>query len=330
MAERDTYRILSLDGGGIRGLMTAIWLNRLEAQLPRPLWKHFDLVAGTSTGAILACAVSKGVRTQQIIDLYTERGRDVFPPTLERLWSRVGRVFSDGMSAPKYDGLGLEAELRRVFRTTQFGSLKIKPTLVTAYDTFCRKPVVFKNNRARYAKIKVWEVCRSSAAAPTYFPAHVLDIAGAEAPMIDGGVVANNPTACAIAEAFRINSERRQTGDATLRAHDREEFLVASFGTGETIRRIDEHEAREWGALQWAVPIVDVLFDGSADSVDYIASQIIPADNYFRFQVRLEDAYDDMDDASPDNINALMRLAADYIDAGPGRRQLENLADRLK
>jgi hypothetical protein len=330
MAERDTYRILSLDGGGIRGLMTAIWLERLEAELPRPLWKHFDLVAGTSTGAILACAVSKGVRTQKIIDLYTERGHEVFPPTLKRLWSRVGRVFSDGLSAPKYDGQGLEAELRRVFRTTQFGSLKIKPTLVTAYDTFSRKPVVFKNDRAQYAKIKVWEICRSSAAAPAYFPAHVLDIAGAQVPMIDGGVVANNPTACAIAEAFRINDGRRQSGGGSGRAYHREEFLVASFGTGETIRRIDEHEAREWGALQWAVPIVDVLFDGSADSVNYIASQVIRPDNYFRFQVRLEDAYDDMDDASPDNLNALTRLAADYIDSGAGGRQLENLANRLR
>ena len=314
------YRILSLDGGGIRGLMTAVWLKRLREKLSKPLHHYFDLVAGTSTGAMLACAVSKGLDPDEIIDLYMERGRKVFPSTSSRLWSRATRVFSDGLSAPKYDGKGLESELRSVFKTSTFGGLRIKPTLVTTYDVFGRQAVVFKNTNARFKKLKVWEICRASAAAPTYFPAHVLNLDGADVPLVDGGVVANNPTACAIAEGVKIN----QTTGIGL-----EDFVVASFGTGESIRRIDPGEAKEWGAAQWAIPIIDVLFDGSADSVDYISSQLVAADHYFRFQTRLTDAYDDMDNADRTNLNALIRIANQYIDNDVGGDMLDSLAGLL-
>lgn len=323
MARRKTYRILSLDGGGIRGLMTAIWLKRLEERLNEPLYKHFDLVAGTSTGSILACGISKGVGAGKIIELYTKRGKEVFPGGASRLWSRATRLFSEGISAPKYDGKGLESVLRDVFRTTLFGNLKIKPTLVTSYDTFGREPVVLKNNKRGHRGLRVWEVCKASSSAPSYFPAHVLRIAGADMPLIDGGVVANNPTACAIAEGVKINSGRGSNG------YSLDDFLVASFGTGQTIRRITIEEAKEWGALEWALPIIDVLFDGSADSVNYIAKQLLEAQNYFRFQTRLEDAYDDMDNADTTNLNALVRIATDYIDSDVGQKQMDALVERL-
>lgn len=324
MPARSTYRILSLDGGGIRGLMSALWLQRLEAELPGPLYEHFDLVAGTSTGAILACAVSKGIPAERIVDLYVSRGKVVFPSTPSRLWSRATRLFSDGVSAPKYDGEGLERVLKDIFRTSVFGNLKIKPTLVTTYNTFRRTPVVFKNDRPEYHSLRVSDICKASASAPTYFPAHVIQVDGLEAPLIDGGVVANNPTACAIAEAFRVN---KQAGDD---GYDTSQFLVASFGTGETTRRITAEEAVEWGAAEWVLPLIDVLFDGSADSVDYIARQILPENNYFRFQTRLDKAYDDMDNADETNLRALQLIAAEYIDCDPGRQRFQALVERLK
>lgn len=319
------YRILSLDGGGIRGLISATWLKRLQEKLSKPLNQYFDLVAGTSTGAILACGISKGLEIDQIIELYVERGREVFPSQSSRLWSRATRLFSDGVSAPKYDGEGLNKALRDIFRTTVFGTLKIKPTLITTYDVLGREAVVFKNNTPEYHSLRVWELCRASSSAPTYFPAHVMQVKGAELPLIDGGVVANNPTACAIAEAVRINSDPQNPDPCQI-----EDFIVASFGTGESVRRISIEEAKEWGALEWALPVIDVLFDGSADSVNYIASQLIDPDNYFRFQTRLSDAYDDLDNADTTNLNALIRLANQYIDGRDGKKMLEGLANRLK
>lgn len=296
------YRILSLDGGGIRGLMTAIWLKRLEDELGEPLYRHFDLIAGTSTGAILACGISKGIDVDRIIELYVDRGREVFPARASRWWSRATRVMTEGVSAPKYDGSGLD----------------------TTYDVLGREGRVFKNDRPEYNSLKVWELCRASAAAPSYFPAHVMQVSGTELPLIDGGVVANNPTACAIAEGIRINSDPDHPDPRKI-----EDFVVASFGTGEATRPISIAESKEWGALEWALPVIDVLFDGSADSVHYIASQLVPRESYFRFQARLSDAYDDLDNADTTNLHALIRLATQYIDGPEGKQKMADLVARL-
>ena len=319
------YRILSLDGGGIRGVMTAIWLQRLQEKLGEPLHQHFDLIAGTSTGGIIACGISKGLEIDEIVRLYTERGREIFPAPASRLWNRATRLFSDGISAPKYDGEGLNKVLKSVFHTTIFGSLQIKPTLITSYDVLGREAIVLKNTNPRHRRLRVCEVCRATASAPSYFPAHVMPVGGADTPLIDGGVVANNPTACAIAEALKVNRETEAREPWDMR-----DFIVASFGTGEGIRRITIEESQEWGAAEWALPLIDVLFDGSADSVDYIASQLVDRDSYFRFQTRLSDAYDDLDNADQTNINALIRLANQYVDSGEGEERIDSLVTRLK
>lgn len=314
------YRVVSIDGGGIRGVITAVWLMRLEDRLGGPLYKHADLLAGTSTGAILACALSAGIPASRIVELYQRYGREVFPGLSSRLWSRASRLFSDGPSAPKYDGKGLDRVLQRQFGAkTTFGALKT-PTMVTAYNTLDRAPVVFKNFKRNdthgHKKLKVWEIVRASASAPTFFPAKVIKIGSSRKPLIDGGVVANNPTACAVAEAVRRSPGRR--------AHCPIDGLhVISFGTGEVTRPISIRSAQEWGTLEWAVPVISVLMDGAADATDYIVKHIIPDSQYVRMQTPLSHGYDDMDDASETNINALISLAETYLDSRAGSRALD-------
>lgn len=171
----------------------------------------------------------------------------------------------------------------------------------------------------------MWEICKASCSAPTYFPAHVMKLGKARTPLIDGGVVANNPTACAIAEGVRVNKGRPAGERAEI-----DDFVVASFGTGELTRPIDIAEALEWGALEWAVPIIDVLFDGSTDAVNYIATQILDDDRYFRFQARLDAAYDDMDNADATNLNALANTARRCLSAEGGDALLDRLAAQLR
>lgn len=308
------FRILSLDGGGIRGIISATWLAELEKKLPHPLHQYFDLIAGTSTGAIIACGVSHGIPASEIAELYENRGREIFPSTASRLWSRLSRVATEGLSAPKYDGKGLKKVLKDAFKSHTFGTLKQK-TLVTSYDVTSRKAVIFKSNKAKHKMIPIWKVCKASSSAPTYFPATTIELNGLDSPLIDGGVVANNPTACAIAEAVKLQ--------ATL-----DSLEVFSLGTGKTNRPISAEEANDWGASQWVIPMIDVLFDGSADSVDYIASQIVPASNYFRFQPKLDKAYDDMDNADRSNLEALRRCAIDYMENEQTR--FDALIGRLK
>lgn len=298
-------RILSLDGGGIRGYLSARWLQAVDAALvgagKPPLPEAFDLVAGSSTGAIVACAIGIGMPPAHLAQLYRRHGDTIFPGMATRLWSRAGRLFTQGPSAPRYDGIGLERVLAQEFGDRAFGSLA-RPTLVTAYDTLSRRAIIFKSFKPEHAGLRIRDVLRASCAAPTYFPAHPLRVEERDCVLVDGGVVANNPTACAIAEALRKD----------LRVHDSHELVVLSVGTGERNRPITLREAREWGALEWATPIIDVLFDGSTDAVDYIAAQLV-GDGYVRLQAELNVGLDDLDDTSATNFLALDALAADYL-----------------
>ena len=314
-------RILSLDGGGIRGIVSCLWLsgteNALRAAGKPGLLGSFDLIAGSSTGALVACGLALGFPPDKLADLYREQRHVIFPGIAGRLWSRMGRVLSDGPSAPRYDGKGLEKVLKKVFGKTTLGQAKL-PLLITSYDTVSRSPVMFKSFKPEHHDLPMWEVCRASSAAPTYFPAHPMTVEGRHCALIDGGVVANNPTACAIAEALRKDAQVDRTQD----------LVVLSVGTGERTRSIDLKSAREWGALEWAVPIIDVLFDGNTDSVDYIARQLV-GDGYFRLQTELLIGLDDLDDVSATNIAALEALAASYLSMPQTRQQLAALAALL-
>ena len=314
-------RILSLDGGGIRGLVTCRWLTAVEDALRKAgkpgLAGSFDLVAGSSTGAIIACGLSLGLSPQRVADLYRERRHEIFPGIAGRLWSRAGRFFSQGPSAPRYDARGLEKVLKEVFGGTTLARAKV-PLLVTSYDTIARAPVMFKSFKPEHRTLPMWQVCRASSAAPTYFPAFGMRVEGHGCALIDGGVVANNPTACAIAEALRKDA----------RVDHPRDLVVLSVGSGERTRTIDLKSAREWGALEWAVPIIDVLFDGNTDSVDYIARQLV-GDGYFRLQAKLLIGLDDLDDTSSTNLVALDILARDYLQQADTVAKLKAVATKL-
>ncbi len=310
-------RILSLDGGGIRGLVTSQWLRGAEDAFARSgkagLLANFDLVAGTSSGALIACALAVGLGPGQIMDVFRDQRDRIFPGLAGRLWSRAGRVFTQGPSAPRYDGKGLDEVLQEVFGKTTLGQLDAK-VMVTSYDTISRTPIIFKSFHPRHRDLLVWEVCRATASAPTYFPAYGMVVDGVQRSLIDGGIVANNPTALAIAEALRQDSGVSQCS----------QLLVLSVGSGARTRPISLRSAREWGALEWAVPIIDVLFDGNSDSVDYVARQLV-GDGYFRLQTALLAGLDDLDDTSAGNIAALEKLAADYL----AREATQDLLDEM-
>ncbi|MBU8978128.1 patatin-like phospholipase family protein [Lysobacter sp. MMG2] len=317
----DMRRILSLDGGGIRGLVSCHWLAGVEDALARAgkpgLLKSFDLLAGSSTGAIVGCGLAIGLAPMELARLYRQHRHLIFPGMAQRLWSRAGRMFTQGLSAPRYDGTGLEEVLRKVFGDTRLGQSKI-PLLITSYDTISRKPVVFKSFKPEHADLPMWEVCRASTAAPVYFPAHPMTVEGRARAMIDGGVVANNPTACAIAEAMRKD----------VRVDSAQDLVVLSVGTGERSRPIDLKSAREWGAIEWAIPIIDVLFDGNTDAVDYIAQHLV-GDGYFRLQAELMTGLDDLDDVTATNIAALEAMAQNYLQREETQNKLATLVTRL-
>jgi patatin-like phospholipase/acyl hydrolase len=254
-----------------------------------------------------------------IVRLYREEGKKIFPGTADRLWSRFARTFTQGPSAPKFSDSGLTEVLRSQFKNVALKDVEKPVLLITTYNTLTREAIVFKSYKvkAAYANIPLWEIVKASCSAPTYFPAHVLKIDGRDAPLIDGGVVANNPTACAVAEGMRINDKDANPDPCTI-----EEFAVVSVGTGQLTRPISIADALEWGAVEWAVPVIDVLFDGAADATDYVVAHMVPTGRYVRLQAVLDRAYDDMDNAGETNLNALLSVADQYIDGPEGQKSL--------
>lgn len=324
------FRILSLDGGGIRGLLSALWLRELEKALGRPLGECFDLIAGTSTGAIQACALACGLSAERLAALYLRDSEEIFPGLIGRVLARMRRSVSGLIDGPKYDGRGLDRILRQEFRSAEdghqflFGELK-PAVMVLSYDVSARDAVVFKSFRARHAQLPVWQVCRASCAAPTLFPPHELHWNESGRPrtgvMVDGALVANNPAASALAEARRWLRERGE----------RRRILLASFGTGATEQLpIQAGEAQDWGVLRWALPLFDMAFDGATDTVHYICEHALDARHYFRFQTPVRNTFvRGLDDVRPANLRDLRSRALNYLRRGEGKRKLAALVSRL-
>lgn len=349
------FKILACDGGGIRGLLTTVILERLEQKLGSPLNQHFDMFAGTSTGSIIACAIAKGMSAKDLRKFYEDRGKDIFPDlkSLSFLWnSLLDRIKTGDLSLPLFPGDGLDRVLqdKDIFGDILFGGLP-KPTLVVSYDAYNRTAVVFKSNQPEFSQIPIWEVCRSSSAAPTAFSGHILSdptyIASLRqnpdhsiiknplriqippesngVPLIDGGVVANNPSLCAIAECLNL---KRSSEPVSL-----ENILVASFGTGQMEDRISADSVKAWGVLDWlnikkGIPLLEVYADGSADLIDYISAQLLK-DQYNRYQPLVpKNKHISTFQADPTNLVSLVEVANDFLNQG-GDGQLDALVSAI-
>jgi patatin-like phospholipase/acyl hydrolase len=337
------FRILSLDGGGIRGTISAVILERVEAEINAqqqaiapgsphiPLYEYFDLVAGTSTGSILAAGIAaKKMSPQALVELYVNNGRNIFP-----YWGKLGYLAPQrfnlllryGPSSPKFSNKGLIEVLQTymgdVWLEETFEEGKTPRLLIPAYDTNARTPVIFKNWRKKYPDVRLWEACVASSAAPTFFPAYVFTSGGRTVSAIDGGIAANNPTACAISEAIRLG-------------YSHEDLSVLSVGTGDSNEALGN--VKSWGVVQWAGHLVEVFMDGPLDIYEYISRQIVrnspeKENQYLRLQPNLNndfgilsqkqiDGISALDNASPENIKVLLKFAQAYLEYG----QIEHIS----
>ncbi len=292
-------KILSLDGGGIRGIIPAVLLRTIEQRTGKRICELFDLIAGTSTGGILAIGLSIPDHDNQprytaddMLKLYFDRGRDIFSRSF---WKGVASI--GGLTDEKYSHKPLEIILNEYFSLTEMKDA-LTNLLISTYDIENRNPLFLKSWKDKYGTVPMTKAARATSAAPTYFePAQVL-IDGFMCSLVDGGVFVNNPAMSAYAEAHKL--------------FHGEEALVVSLGTGELTRPIRYDDARGWGLIEWAIPILNVVFDGVNDAVDYQLTQIL-GDKFYRFQTRLDIASDDMDNASKANIEALYMEATNLI-----------------
>ena len=232
------FRILSIDGGGIRGVFPAAYLAELEHRFlgGRSIGSCFDMVAGTSTGGIIALALAHGMTAQQALQIYLDRGGDIFPRL--RGWRRWLRAIR-WVWSPKHDQTILKRALDEIFGQTLLDEA-VTRTVIPSFEGRFGEPFIYKTpHHPDYQKDRhkrMADVALHTTAAPSYYPGVEHD----GYVMIDGGVWANNPVMNALIDV--------------LACYDipRDSIRILSLGTGDSTFTVKE-KARNGGIGHWAV-----------------------------------------------------------------------------
>ncbi len=315
MTDRAFKRILSIDGGGIRGLVPALVLAEIEHQTGKPISSLFDLIAGTSTGGILALALTcpgtdgtPKYPATKLVDLYASGTRhQIFPA---QFLGGVKQLFG-----PKYSARGIETVLREYFGEARLKDV-ITDVFIPAYEIETRNPFFFRSSRAKADPAEydypLWRVARATSAAPTYFPPAEADAGSGKSWFnVDGGLYANNPSIWAMADVL--------AGGAEL-----ENLLVVSLATAskELKHPFQYREAKGWGLIHWARPVIDIALSGGSDAAEFTLGQLL-GERSFRFVPTTPLASEALDDVSDQNIERLMEQGRQLIrDQGPAIAKL--------
>ncbi|KAM3342734.1 patatin-like protein 2 [Capsicum galapagoense] len=343
--------ILSIDGGGIRGVIPATLLAFLESKLQEldgpnvRIADYFDVVAGTSTGGLIATmltAPDKDNRplyaAKNITNFYMDHGPKIFPESSRSSFlKRLTNIFG----GPKYDGKYLKTLVKSIL-----GNHTVKQTLtqivIPSFDIKRLQPIVFTTTDAKAHVSKdalLSDICLSTSAAPTYFPVHYFETKDAQGKtrsfdLIDGGVAANNPTLMAITHISKAIMLGKLQYEG-VRPMDCEKMLVLSLGTGipKDEKKYSAAAASTWGVLGWlynngASPLLDVYSDASSDIVDVNLSTMFQSlrneKNYLRIQDdSLTGEAASMDVATTKNMEKLVQIGNDRLKKPVSRVNLD-------
>lgn len=320
--------ILSIDGGGIRGLFPVLLLVELEKKLWQRktnchLYNCFDMMAGTSTGGLIVLSLAtpeekangdtgnksastKPVATaHELVNFYRKKSAFIFPDSNNGFRTKLKQAFTT-----KYDGKHFTYLLGDIFGSATLTDV-LTGVLVTGYDTERREPIFFKHTPLRKKvnepNFYIKDVARATSAAPAFFPpARINEIPynGNTYSIIDGGISANNPALCAYIEGMKLfpNAHR---------------FNILSLGTGVVDRAYPFEEVKHWGYRDWmsvskGLPLLDMMMDGQRDTVTHMLDHL-PRVNHYRFDFCLDTKYIFMDDIRTEAMDFLQQKAEETI-----------------
>ncbi|XP_038975350.1 patatin-like protein 2 [Phoenix dactylifera] len=344
--------VLSIDGGGVRGIIPGTILAFLESKLQdldgedARIADYFDVVAGTSTGGLVTAmltAPNKNNRplfaAEDIPKFYLENSPKIFPQKAG-ICSSTRNLFSV-VTGPKYDGKYLRSIIRELLGETRIHQA-LTDIVIPTFDIKLLQPTIFSTFEARHAPLKdslLSDICISTSAAPTYLPAHYFETKDAKGNtrsfnLVDGGVAANNPTLVAISEVMKEILKKNEDF-SPFKPMDYGKFLVISLGTGsaKNEERFSAQKASKWGVLGWlynngATPLIDIFKQASADMVDIHASVVFQAihstGNYLRIQDdNLTGKASSVDISTDENLLRLMQIGKDLLKKRVSRVNLE-------
>ncbi len=315
--------ILSIDGGGIRGYIPALILEELSHLFAKTgtsphLSRHFDLIAGTSSGSLTALALTAPkadpsndsrflpvpqYSASDIVNTYETRSLDIFPRMPLSQIQYLKQAFHD-----KYDDEGLEKVLDDIFgKRTVRDSLT--DFLISSYDLKSGKPVMIRKSILKNSNENFYmkDVARGSSAAPTFFePHHMTSLTGeTEYYLVDGAMAANNPALYAYVEARSCFPGAKK-------------FLILSVGTGNLPHQWDYRKAKDWGFLDWispqnGTPLYSIL-SGSREQCIDDQLKAMPNIEYHRINPLIGKENANIDDASVENMVQLKTIARKAIE----------------
>jgi hypothetical protein len=317
------WRILSIDGGGTRGIIPAIILASIEERTGKPISQLFDLIAGTSTGGILSLGLIKpdaagkpSFSAQDLCDLYEEQIPHIFLNP-QSWWGNL--------LGPKYRSIAFQRILKE-----SFGDCTLKDALtdvlIPCYDIEHRKPYIFKSRLAKdddEHDLAMKDVALSASSSPTlFYPVRLpKSVRGRQITLVDGGVFANNPSIYAWSEC---RSEY---------ASESEKHFIVSLGTGKSTRPLTDEFLLLWGYVHWSGPMLELVMESLSESVHDQILQLQPVTGdqaYYRIQVDLPETLSmAIDDASPEHMATLAEVARKFCSSGPGAKKLQAMCDRL-
>lgn len=262
-----TFNVLTIDGGGLRGIYAASILLNMEKKWGISFEDEFDLIAGTSTGAIIAAGLAIGLPAQAVVDLYMEKGEFIFK---KNLWG--------GVVTPKYNNNNLRQVLDDVFGNKQFNDAKTG-LMVTATNVSDGMPWVFKSlyheRLTRDQGVKLADAVLSSCCAPVYFNPYEVN----DRLLADGGLWANNPALVALAETVGHNIDMKKY-----------KVRILSLGTGINIKYYPlDWGDKKWGAARWGTGLIDVIFNMQSFSVERYLGALMNKEQYLRINFEIED-----------------------------------------
>jgi len=318
------FVILSIDGGGIRGIIPAVFLAALKDMLEKkgfrqPFHEIFNLMAGTSTGGLISLALSVplyqnihgdlyapegGIIPQRLPELYETLANRAFPGNNRYVLRTIRQIFTSKYSAEPF----------HTVLTELFGNCTVKSALtnilLTAFDMKSMQPV-FMKKRTREAggesdpDFLMVDAALATSAVPTYFPpAHVISVGGnGKYCLIDGGVFCINPAMSALTEAKKISPEK--------------EYILLSLGTGTQTEEYKTETMHRWGFFNWiapwlGVPLIAAMGEGQRISTSHMLKRY-PGVKLYRFDVVLDRGKGRFDDGNAENLNYLRQKANEMI-----------------
>ncbi|KAF6987806.1 hypothetical protein CFC21_005414 [Triticum aestivum] len=347
--------VLSIDGGGIRGLIPSTILACLESKLQEldgpdaRIADYFDVIAGTSTGALVTSMLAAPgenkrplFEAKEINKFYLDNGPKIFPQRSWGLLTPIGNMFGAVMG-PKYDGKFLHDKIKSLTNDVTVADT-VTNIIVPTFDVKYLQPIIFNTYEAKVDPLKnahLSDICISTSAAPTYFPAHYFttrDPAGKlpdrEYHLIDGGVAANNPTMAAMSmitkEVLRRNPDFTHGKPAEYG-----NYLIISIGTGSAkmAEKYTAPDCAKWGVLRWLydggfTPLIDIFSHASADMVDIHAAVLFQAlrieKNYLRIQDdSLTGHTSSVDIATKENMEALIGIGKNLLKKNVSRVNID-------